>query len=168
MIPEWAHVPFFKPTPTGATRRSAPARVRHLADAPDHDVIEEIITGSELDGFDPDTIQKLWAASVAGDCSAAGEAALQQALWQASFEHHLTDINRHLTDAARTVATRAPAVAAPGAAAPGPPVLHPAAQGARRAAAESRLVRCLARQPVWRGFRRTRLGRSWRSLSRPN
>jgi hypothetical protein len=164
LIPEWADIPFFKPVPAGRGR--AQARLRRIADAPDRDLIGELITGSELEGLEPRAVRRLWADSAAGTSSAPGEAALQQALWRASFEQHLAEINSHLPPAVRTHARRISLVAVPAPAKPPRPSSRPTVRGVRRVA-QRRLIRRLARHPLWSAFRRTRIGRSWRSLSRP-
>ena len=165
LVPEWADVPFFKPEP--GNRARAKALLRRLADAPDRDLIGELITGSELEGFEPQTIQTLWAASAAGASSAVDEAALRQALWRASFEQHLAEINSHLSPAVRAAARDISVVGTPGPANPRRPSPRPATRGVHPLA-QRRLIRRLARHPLWLAFRRTRIGRSWRSLSRPH
>ncbi len=62
LVPEWADIPFFKPA-RPAPRRT-PARIRCLADAPDRDVIQDLL--SDVDGFDQHALNTLWAASTAG------------------------------------------------------------------------------------------------------
>jgi hypothetical protein len=94
MPPSRRRFPFFNRSPGGRVR--AAARLRRIADAPDRDLIGELIIGSDLEGFEPQTVQTLWAASAAGTSSAVGEAALRQALWSASFEQHLAEIHSHL------------------------------------------------------------------------
>jgi hypothetical protein len=90
LVPEWADIPFF--TPARPAPRRAPTRVRCLADAPDRDLIRELL--SDVDGFDQQALQTLWAASAAGASSAAAEATLNQALWRATFNQHLAQRTR--------------------------------------------------------------------------
>jgi hypothetical protein len=134
LVPAWADVPFFKPGPAVSTRRS-PAKVRCLADAADRDLIEQLL--HKVEGFE--SLDTLWAASVAGASSAAGEATLRQALWRASFDQHLAEVNRHIPSA--------PSKAAP--AAPRPPAPR------RR----SPLVRAIGRSRLWRAYRRIQRSR---------
>jgi hypothetical protein len=152
LVPEWDAIPFFKPSMIGQARRRA-ARVRTVASAPDRDRIRELVTGAPPDGFDPAKVTRLWTSSAAGTSSAVEEAALCQLLWQASFEDHLVEINRHLDVQSIPVraasATRARNRQA-----------RPSGRIARNG-----VVRALARQPAWQAFRRTKIGRSWRSLS---
>jgi hypothetical protein len=159
LVPEWADTPFFKPVRSAP--RQTPARVRCLADAPDRELIQDLLR--DVDGFDQHALNTLWAASTAGASSAAAEATLNQALWRATFDQHLDEINRHLPSTA--VAARAER------AKPGQPE-KPSSAGtpARKTPPVRRLVRnpavrSLAAHPLWRAFRRTRLGRSWRSLT---
>jgi hypothetical protein len=91
LVPEWADIPFFQPNPAVSTRRS-PAKVRCLADAADRDLIEQLLT--DVEGFQ--SLSTLWAASAAGASSATGEATLRQALWRATFDQHLAEVNQHL------------------------------------------------------------------------
>ncbi|MFI5690203.1 hypothetical protein ACIA58_00065 [Kribbella sp. NPDC051586] len=65
---------------------------RNLASAVDRDLIEPLLT--DVEGFGD--LSTLWAASVAGASSAGGEATLRQALWRATFDQHLAEVNRHL------------------------------------------------------------------------
>lgn len=65
---------------------------RNLASAVDRDLIEPLLT--DVEGFGD--LSTLWAASVAGASSASGEATLRQALWRATFDQHLAEVNRHL------------------------------------------------------------------------
>ncbi|NIK56725.1 hypothetical protein [Kribbella shirazensis] len=134
LVPAWTDVPFFQPSPTVSTRRS-PAKVRCLADAADRDLIEKLL--ADVEGFEP--LSTLWAASTAGASSAAGEATLCQALWRATFDQHLADVNRHI-----------PTAPAPK---PRPPAPTPPAP--RR----SPLVRAIGRSRFWRAYRRSRFGR---------
>ena len=92
LVPEWAEIPFFKPVQVAS--RGTRARIRCVADAPDRDLIEDLL--GDVEGFDPRALNTLWAASVAGASSAAGEATLRLALWRAAFDHHLVEVNRHL------------------------------------------------------------------------
>ena len=92
LVPEWADIPFFKPVQVAP--RGTRARIRCVADAPDRDLIEDLL--GDVEGFDPRALNTLWAASVAGASSAAGEATLRLALWRAAFDHHLVEVNRHL------------------------------------------------------------------------
>jgi hypothetical protein len=154
LIPEWADIPFFKPVQAAAPRPKTPARIRCLADAPDRDLIQQLL--EDVEGFDRHALSTLWAASAAGASSAAGEAALQQALWRATFDQHLDQINQHLPESAR------PVVVVP--AQPGS-TPAPAAKAPVRRIARQPVVRRLAATPVWKAFRRTRLGSSWRSLT---
>ena len=127
-------------------RARARALLRRLADAPDRDLIGTLITGSELEGFEPQTIQTLWAASAAGTSSAVDEAALRQALWRASFEQHLAEINSHLPPAVRAAERDLSMAAAPGSANPPRPL--PAPDDPRRTRiAQRRLIRRAARHP---------------------
>jgi hypothetical protein len=137
LVPEWADVPFFKPSPTASTRRS-PAKVRCLADAADRDLIERLLV--DVEGFDSRTLSTMWAASVAGASSATAEATLRQALWRATFDHHLTEVNRHL-----------PASPVPRAQIAVP---RPKPQVPRR----SPVVRAVARTRLWRAYRNSRFG----------
>ena len=67
----------------------APVR-RNLASAADRDLIEPLLT--DVEGFGD--LSTLWAASTAGASSAAGEATLRQALWRATFDQHLEEVNK--------------------------------------------------------------------------
>ncbi|MET9271340.1 hypothetical protein [Kribbella sp. NPDC003557] len=134
LVPAWADVPFFKPGPTVSTRRS-PAKVRCLADAADRDLIEQLLRN--VQGFE--SLDTLWAASVAGASSAAGEATLRQALWRAAFDQHLAEVNRHIPSAPAKAPAATPEPAAP----------H------RR----SPLVRAIGRSRLWRAYRRIQRGR---------
>jgi len=161
LIPEWADIPFFKPDRPAP--RTTPARLRCLADAPDRELIHELLR--DVDGFDQHALNTLWAASTAGASSAAAEATLNQALWRATFDQHLDEINRHLPSSA--VAARAEQQARPRQ----PEKPSSAGSPARKVPPVRRLVRNpavrrLAANPLWKTFRRTRLGRSWRSLSK--
>ncbi|MEV5965162.1 hypothetical protein AB0L70_25560 [Kribbella sp. NPDC051952] len=152
LVPQWADTPFFKPSQPAPRRAST--RIRCLADAPDRTLIEQLVT--DVDGFDPRALNTLWAASAAGASSAAGEATLRQALWRATFADHLAEVNQHLpahtfgTDKGRVEASAAPQPAAPRA-----PKLT------RRP-----VVRRFAQTRLWRAFRRSGIGRRWRSLSK--
>jgi hypothetical protein len=150
LVPEWADIPFFKPARPAP--RGVPTRVRCLADAPDRDLIQELL--SDVDGFDQQALHTLWAASTAGASSAAAEATLNQALWRATFNQHLEEINRHVPSSPRTTTREARARRAE-------PVKVPTV----RRLVRQPVVRRLAANPLWKAFRRTRLGRSWRSLS---
>ncbi|WP_406051143.1 hypothetical protein [Kribbella sp. NBC_00889] len=152
LVPEWADVPFFKPVVAPATPRPAKSTVRCLADAPDRELIEQLLT--EVDGFDPGSLSTLWAASTAGASSAGGEATLRQALWRATFDQHLEEINRHLPEDTRPVVR----IASPR---PAPVVIPKNRRLVRNSAA-----RLLASTVLWRTFRASKLGRSWRSLSK--
>lgn len=90
LVPEWADS---TPSPRVSTRRS-PAKIRCLADAADRDLIEQLL--ADVDGFDSQALSTLWAASVAGASSATGESTLRQALWRATFDQHLAEVNRHV------------------------------------------------------------------------
>jgi len=139
LVPEWADVPFFEPV--AAAARRAPSRVRCLADAADRELIEALLT--DVEGFDGRALSTLWAASVAGASSAAGEASLRQALWRASFDQHLTEVNQHMpAGPPPNVGVESPA--------PKPPV---------RRRTRSPMVRALARTRLWRAYRRSRSGR---------
>ncbi|MEU4184070.1 hypothetical protein AB0E57_13210, partial [Micrococcus luteus] len=152
LVPEWADTPFFKPSQPAPRR--APARIRCLADAPDRALVEQLV--AEVEGFDPRALNTLWAASVAGASSAAGEATLRQALWRATFDEHLAEVNHHL-----------PAESTPVIIQPRTPQPVPARPGPRaRRLAGSRVVKALAGTKVWRGFRGSGLGKRWRSLSK--
>ena len=146
LVPEWADIPFFKPAQP--TPRRTSTRIRCLADAPDRNLIEAML--ADVEGFDPQALNTLWAASIAGASSAAAEATLRQALWRATFDEHLAEVN--------IAATARPIVELESAAPL--PTLH-----RRRRLTRNRVIRALARTSIWRAFRRTRLGRSWRSLS---
>ncbi|WP_371404907.1 hypothetical protein OHA10_04465 [Kribbella sp. NBC_00662] len=63
---------------------------RNLASAADRDLIEPLLT--DVEGFGD--LSTLWAASIAGASSAGGEATLRQALWRATFDQHLAEINK--------------------------------------------------------------------------
>ena len=63
---------------------------RNLASAADRDLIEPLLT--DVEGFGD--LSTLWAASVAGASSASGEATLRQALWRATFDQHLAEVNK--------------------------------------------------------------------------
>ncbi|MER7248142.1 hypothetical protein [Kribbella sp. NPDC000426] len=63
---------------------------RTLASAADRDLIEPLL--ADVEGFGD--LSTLWAASVAGASSAAGEATLRQALWRATFDQHLAEVNK--------------------------------------------------------------------------
>ncbi len=139
LVPEWADIPFFKPT--AATPRRAPARVRALAEAADSELIETLLT--DVEGFDAHALNTLWAASAAGASSAAAEATLRQALWRATFDDHLAEVNHHLPAGPPPIVR----VETP---APKPPV---------RRRTRSPLVRALARTRLWRAYRRSRFGR---------
>ncbi|WP_433162022.1 hypothetical protein [Kribbella sp. CA-247076] len=154
LVPEWADVPFF--TPAQPAPRKAPAKIRCLADAPDRDVIEQLL--EDVDGFDQDSLTTLWAASTAGASSAAGEAALHQALWRATFDQHLDQVNVHLPASARASVRPAPVSPAPTDRTP--PPKRPVRRFVRHAA-----VRRLAATAAWKAFRGTRVGSSWRSLT---
>ncbi|MFK4086844.1 hypothetical protein ACI2LF_22235 [Kribbella sp. NPDC020789] len=86
--------------PTTPLRRLP--RPRRVAEAPDSDLIESMLLN--VDGFDERALSTLWAASVAGASSAAAEATLQQALWRATFDLHLTEVNQHLPELVRPLA----------------------------------------------------------------
>jgi hypothetical protein len=157
LVPEWADIPFFKPTRPTRPRRST-QQVRCLADAADREVFEQLL--KEVDGFDPRALSTLWAASAAGASSAAGEATLRQALWRAAFDNHLAHVNRYL-----------PAVRSEprGQVAAGRTDAPSGGDGSGSGRLVRRLVRhpgvrWLARTSAWRMFRRSALGRTWRSL----
>ncbi|MGY4765673.1 hypothetical protein ACXC9Q_02005 [Kribbella sp. CWNU-51] len=139
LVPEWADIPFFKPT--AAAPRRVPARVRALAEAADSELIEALLT--DVEGFDAHALNTLWAASVAGASSAAAEATLRQALWRATFDDHLAEVNHHLP-------TGPPPIVRVETPVPKPPV---------RRRTRSSLVRALARTRMWRAYRRSRFGR---------
>ncbi|WP_329003149.1 hypothetical protein OHA18_07865 [Kribbella sp. NBC_00709] len=63
---------------------------RNLASAADRDLIEPLL--ADVEGFGD--LSTLWAASVAGASSATGEATLRQALWRATFDQHLAEVNK--------------------------------------------------------------------------
>lgn len=63
---------------------------RNLASAADRDLIEPLL--NDVEGFGD--LSTLWAASIAGASSAAGEATLRQALWRATFDQHLAEVNK--------------------------------------------------------------------------
>ena len=177
LVPEWAELAFFRshrepvtPTPqqTPPQTVALPAvKVRRLADAPDRDLIEELVLGTEVEGFDPQVARTLWASSVSGVSTAAGEAALSHALWRGAFTNHLADINRHLPDRAKPrQITHQPdpsqaTIHSAGHHAAPPPVASHLRRIARHPA-----VRRVAASPLWKTFRGTRLGQSWRSISR--
>ncbi|MFG1908664.1 hypothetical protein [Kribbella sp. NPDC048928] len=93
LVPEWTDVPYFTPNPMVSARRTP--KVRCLADAADRDQIEQLL--EHVDGFEP--LDTLWAASAVGASSATGEATLRQALWRATFDEHLAEVNRYITPA---------------------------------------------------------------------
>ncbi|MEU4608831.1 hypothetical protein AB0F43_38080 [Kribbella sp. NPDC023972] len=159
LIPEWGDVPFFKPS-RPAPRR-APVRIRCLADAPDRDLIQGLL--DDVDGFDREAITTLWAASAAGASSAAAEATLNQALWRATFNQHLDEVNSHLPRSTQVKVSKP----LPAPSAPKPAGVRPSArQSAVRRMARHPAVRRLARHRFWKAFRRTSLGQSWRSLTK--
>jgi hypothetical protein len=153
LLPEWADVPFFKPVAAPAAPRRTKSTVRCLADAPDRELIEQLLT--EVDGFDPGSLSTLWAASTAGASSAGGEATLRQALWRATFDQHLEEINRHLPEDSRPVVRIAP-----------PRQASVVVTAKNRRLVRNPAARMLASTPLWRTFRTSKLGRSWRSLSK--
>ena len=149
LVPEWADIPFFQPAQVAP--RGTPTRIRCLADAPDRELIENLF--GDVEGFDPRALNTLWVASVAGASSAAGEATLRQALWRATFDHHLAEINSHLpgtTPPPVRLKTVAPVQ-------PKPPA---------RRLARNPAIRALAHTGLWRWFRGTAVGRGWRSLGK--
>jgi hypothetical protein len=177
LVPEWAELAFFRshrepvartPAPTPPDTMPRPAvKVRRLADAPDRNLIGELVLGTEVEGFDPQVARTLWASSVSGGSTAAGEAALSHALWRGAFTNHLADINRHLPDRAKP----RPITHQPH---PSRATTHSVGHHAtpRRVATHLRriarhpVVRRVAASLVWKTFRGTRLGQSWRSISR--
>jgi hypothetical protein len=159
LIPEWGDVPFFKPSRPAARR--APVRIRCLADAPDRDLIQGLL--DDVDGFDREALTTLWAASAAGASSAAAEATLNQALWRATFTQHLDEVNSHLPRNTQVKVSKPPP--APSAPRPGG-VRRFARHPAVRRMARHPAVRRLARHRLWKAFRRTSLGQSWRSLTK--
>ncbi|MFB6722108.1 hypothetical protein ACFCV3_18175 [Kribbella sp. NPDC056345] len=74
-------------------------RPRRLGDAPDRDLIATMLL--DVDGFDERALSTLWAASVAGASTAAAEVILRRALWRATFDLHLTEVNNHLPELIR-------------------------------------------------------------------
>jgi len=165
LVPEWADVPFFKPT---RVRGSTP-RVRRLADAADRDQIEDLL--QDVEGFDRRALNTLWAASVAGASSATAEATLCQALWRATFDLHLADLN-HLLPGSASPASK-PSLARPR----GEDPHFEGISARRRDGGNGRrsVVRRLVRWPVvrWaaatRGgqvLRRSAVGRAWRRFGR--
>jgi len=158
LVPEWADIPFF--TPARPAPRRTPIKIRCLADAPDRDLIQQLLT--DVDGFDPQALSTLWAASAAGASSAAAEATLNQALWRATFNQHLYQVNRHLPATTRATAGRH-SEAQPRNASSTPAT---AKVPQVRRVARHPVVRRLAAHRLWKAFRRTRLGRSWKSLTK--
>ncbi|TDC14930.1 hypothetical protein, partial [Kribbella albertanoniae] len=74
-------------------------RPRRLGDAPDRDLIATMLL--DVQGFDERALSTLWAASVAGASSAAAEVILRRALWRATFDLHLAEVNNHLPELIR-------------------------------------------------------------------
>ena len=177
LVPEWADVPFFKPT---RGRRGSAARVRCVADAADRDQIEELLR--DVEGFDAQALKTLWAASVVGASSATAEATLHQALWRATFEMHLAGVNRHLPAQAFAAGGGVDTAVGGGAGASASAAADGRAAGRRpnggaggRVAGVARVLRPVVRQPVVRRFAKTRVGRAvrgsavgraWRRLGR--
>jgi len=153
LVPQWADIPFFRAVPAAAptTAVGAPTRVKRVADAPDRQAIEALLSDdcAWTDDFDTETMGALWAASVDGSSTAAQEVALRQFLWRAVFEQHLAEVNQHITVPAPSPIRRD--------ASPPPPRVAPLKQRLRR----QPVVRRLARGQVWQLFRGSRLGRSW-------
>ncbi len=79
--------------------RSRQPRPRRLGEAPDRDLIATMLL--DVEGFDERALSTLWAASVAGASSAAAEVILRRALWRATFDQHLTEVNNHLPELIR-------------------------------------------------------------------
>jgi hypothetical protein len=79
-----------EPLRRGGTPFMPNAVRRNLASAADRDLIEPLL--ADVEGFGD--LSTLWAASVAGASSAAGEATLRQALWRATFDQHLAEVNK--------------------------------------------------------------------------
>ncbi|MFC6162647.1 hypothetical protein [Kribbella jiaozuonensis] len=63
---------------------------KNLASAADRDLIEPLL--ADVEGFGD--LSTLWAASIAGASSPSGEATLRQALWRATFDQHLAEVNK--------------------------------------------------------------------------
>lgn len=97
LVPEWADIPFFKAQPGAGAKPCPPAPVKRLGDAPDRDLIGELLAEDQSGDFDPVEIQQLWTSSLAGESTAAEELALRQLLWRAVFDDHLAEVNKHIT-----------------------------------------------------------------------
>ncbi|MFF1821730.1 hypothetical protein ACFVWG_30785 [Kribbella sp. NPDC058245] len=104
LLPQYVRAAFANAVP--AEQHTQPLkrlpRPRRVADAPDRDRIESLLLAVE--GFDERALSTLWAASVAGASSSAAEATLRQALWRATFDLHLTEVNSHLPELIRPLA----------------------------------------------------------------
>ncbi|MEV8375017.1 hypothetical protein AB0P21_19935 [Kribbella sp. NPDC056861] len=135
LVPQWADLPFFTPQPAGP--RKAP-QVKRLGEAPDRDLIAQLLKADTSGDFDPAAIQHLWKSSLAGHTTAADELPLHQLLWRAVFDDHLAEVNQHITQPAPTPAPRPI------------PRQSPLPTRLRR----NPTVRRLARTTAWRAVRR--------------
>lgn len=131
LVPQWADIPFYKPT------ASAPPQVKRLGAVPDSAEVRARLGGSA--DFDDSAIEALWALSAAGKSTTADEVALRQLLWRSVFDDHLAEVNQHVSQPPAQAAT--PVVRA-----------SPLKQRVRRSPA----VRRLARTQVWRSIRKHR------------
>ncbi len=135
LVPHWADIPFFTPQPR--PKSSTPPQVKRLGEAPDRELIGQLLKADRSGDFDPSAVQRLWKSSLASKTTAADEVALRQLLWRAVFDDHLAEVNQHITR----------------------PASRPVLPIARRSPLAARFrrnptVRRLARTQAWRAVKR--------------
>jgi hypothetical protein len=95
LVPQWAAISFFTPHRAPAAKTKT-THVKRLGEAPDRDLIGQLLQADRSGDFDPAQIHRLWKASLAGQTTAADEIALHQLLWRAAFDDHLAEVNQHI------------------------------------------------------------------------
>lgn len=90
MIPAWAQVPFYQPTP--GTQRS-PRRIGAASDAAS---IAELLAsdGPWLRQVKPQRLAELWAQSQAGHTTTSQETLLRRVVWRAGFDAHISNLRQ--------------------------------------------------------------------------
>jgi hypothetical protein len=141
LVPQWADIPFFKPQFVAAATPCPPALVKRLGDAPDRDLIGELLTTDQTGDFDPAEVQQLWKSSLAGESTAANELALRQLLWRAVFDDHLAEVNKHITEPQPQTQ-------------PVVPLVKPRPSPLKIRLCRNATVRRLARSSAWRAVRK--------------
>ena len=162
LIPQWADVPFFKPTPARLAKSlgislPVPFRVGQAVDADRLDAVFALPSRWVAD-LDHEVVADLWTASRAGTSTAAQEMALWRVVWRDLYHDYLAETLGGAAEPREAIPARPePTVVAP-------PDIDPTtlvdgeALGTRPPPPPKGLVRRAARTRLGRALRRSRLG----------